>query len=222
MDAAKYAAGGGNLMAYRCMRLLPFVAPKVSGLELLKANGWHIKAFLGRLDDSQIAIAQQPGGLPLGGCTPYQLECLNRAFMLGKYTYRGQSDAWKSYITDGTPAGLPGGGVVHLSINSGSAVLLKMKLDGGYTQDSYGSLTEAAEWLNQLAPNGKETAFHLAGLVPQESQSFVFRFEFPGEVSRVDELKDYRPTAKEAKTLDELPEPLRSDLKSAMEKQAKK
>ncbi len=218
MDAAKYAAGPGDRMAYRSLRLLPFLAPDVSGLELLHADGWELKAFLGRLDDAQIATAQQPGGLALTGCTPFQLECLTREFQLKRFAWHNQTDVWHSYPTDGLPNGLPGGGVLHLSVDSGTAIRAKMKIEGGYAQDAYGSVSEIAEYLNGIGPVVPDSNFRLAGLIPQISQSYVFNFVFPEDVTTTEKLNDYRPAAKEARAPEELEEPLRSQLATAMQK----
>lgn len=220
MDVARFAADKPDSFGPRSNRglyALQPLLPSVAGLNLLRAGTWPLKCLLGRLDPNQIAVAQMPDGLSLASCTSGQLECAWNALRFAQLSYHGQTNVWRSYPTDGLPRGVPGGGVLHLSTEAGPSLRARIQHPGDWVEDQYLSPDELAARLARLR-RGSPDSFPLVGVRPAKRISYVFRFVFPDDTTTSDELDDDSTTGPEVKSVDELPEPLRSQVKTAMQK----
>ncbi len=224
MDVAHFAADQNQAFgppSLRGVELLKIAVPDLVGYELLIGGDWPMKSFLGRLDETQITYAQQPNGLGLASCTAAQLEPLVNTFRFARFNYKGLTDVWHSYPTDAIPNGLPGNGVLNLSIDSGSALKARIGDPGDYVDTRFYSPEELGDRLVKKPEGRKWRSYNLLGVTPQNRQTYIFNFDFPEQTSLVEKLNDYIAVGKEVLSLDQLPEPLRSQAKSAMEKGAK-
>ena len=222
MDVARYAADKPHYfgpVSERATSALQPLVPSLAGLNLLIAGTWPLKCLLGRLDANQIAVAQQPDGLNLASCTLRQLESIWNALRFAQLSYHGQTDVWRSYPTDGLPHGVPGGGVLHLSTVAGPSLRARIQYPGDWIVDGFSSPDEFAAELARLR-KGNPGSFQLLGVRAAKRTSYVFRFDFPDETTTTDELDDDVTTGTEVKTVDELPEPLRTQVKAAIQKLA--
>ncbi len=221
MDVAHFAAGQegefGNY-SLRGASFLPLAVPDLAGFQLLAGGDWLMKCFLGRLDEAQIAVAQRPEGLALAGCTPNQLMVLDKAFEPRRFSYRGSTDVWKSYSTDALPNGMPGGGVLHLSLENGDAVRARIGDPGEPVETRFFSPEQFAQRLVFKPGRERMNSYNLLGATPQLRQSVVFNFDFPEGIKSAAKIDDYSPEGKEVASVDLLPEPLRSEVKDAMQK----
>ena len=221
MDVARYAADKACSLGIRstdALSALEPLLPDLAGMNLINEGSWPIKSLLGRLDANQIAVAQQPDGLSLENCTPSQLEAVWRAFRYTRLSYRGKTDVWHSFITDGIPRGLPGGGALHLSTEAGPSLRARIQHNrGGWVENRYFTPDELSKRLTQLYAGGAEN-YSLLGFRPAKRTRYEFRFDFPNDITTTEDLDDDATTGPEVKSADQLPEPLRSQVKAAIQK----
>jgi hypothetical protein len=216
MDVARYAADDPHYWGSRSTRAvgaLKTLLPSLAGINVLGAASWPVMALLGRLDANQIAVAQQPVGLNLASCTPAQLECIWNAFRFERFSYHGQTDVWRSFPTDALPQGVPGGGVLHLSTENGPSIRARIQHNGGWIEDQYFSPAEFTQRLTRMGPD----TYTILGFRLAKRTQYKFRFDFPEDTTATETLDDDTTVGQEVKTAEELPEPLRSQIKAAMQ-----
>ena len=217
MDVAHYAADKPYYFGSRSGRALDTLEtllPSLAGMNLLNDGVWPLKSLLGRLDPNQIAVAQQQSGLNLASCMPAQLECVWNTFRFEQFSYHGQTDVWRSFPTDALPHGVPGGGTLHISTEDGPSFRVQIQHSGDWIEDRYYSSEEFATRLKRMTPD----TYTIVGFRVAKRTQYKFRFDFPDEITATENLNDDSTVGPLVKTADELPEPLRTQIKSAMQK----
>ncbi|MHB8638005.1 MAG: hypothetical protein ACYC96_16220 [Fimbriimonadaceae bacterium] len=215
MDVARYAADNPYYFGSRSARaldVLPTLLPGLAGMNLLNEGVWPLKALLGRLDANQIAVAQQPSGLNLASCNQVQLECIWNAFRFERFSYHGKTDVWRSFPTDGLPNGVPGGGVLHLSTTHSPSFRARIQHNGDWIEDGYFTPGEFATRLKRMNAD----SYTILGFRLAKRTQYNFRFDFPDDTTATENVDDDTTTGREVKTADDLPEPLRSQIKATL------
>lgn len=207
MDVAHFAADKNTefgMRALRCIEPLESLTSPLLGMSLLKEGQWTLKCLLGRLDQSQIAVAQQPGGLLLSGCTKSQLEAVWSTLRYDALTLHGQRGYWLCNTTDGVPNGLPGGGQLHLSVETSKAIRARIEHRGGWVEDRCFSPKDLADRMDMFAHREKENVTLLT-VQPAKRIRYVFRFDFPGDLTAIRTLDDDTAEGNTVRQTDQLP-----------------
>lgn len=218
-DVARYAAENDQGWGPRCLRAarcLAGLVPNITGVDLLGGDEWSELSFLGRLDDVQIAVGLRPEGLNLANCSEPQLHALWSAIIYG-VSYHGARDMWQSGRTDGLPRGLPGGGVLHLSESTGQALLAGIGEPGDRVQLRFYTPEQLARRLTPF-PGDEQETYNLLSLQPETDTTYILRFDFPDETSTTFQLHSYAPASPAVNSIEELPEPMRTQVQAALQK----
>jgi hypothetical protein len=132
-------------------------------------------------------------------------------------SYHGQTDVWQSYRTDGLPRGLPGGGVLRLSETTTPALFARFGEQGIANEPpQHYSAEQLARRLSLRPGDERSNSYNILSIQPEVNTAFLFRFDFPDETTTTMRLNSFRSTSPAVRSIEDLPEPLRSQVKAAL------
>jgi len=220
-DLARFASDSPRIFGPTSLvaaRRLETLVPGLMGGSLLSDFQWPLLCFLGRLTDTQIAFAQRPEGLSLATCNAPQLAALWNAFQYARFEFHGQRDVWQSHPTDALPEGLPGGGALHLSVQTAPSLFARIGTPGESVQAGHYTPKFLAQRLTRGAGGELENSYDLIGVRAESNTQYLFHFDFPDEVKSTIGLSSFAPTSAEVRSIDQLPEPVRSQVLDELKK----